>query len=371
VRVRNWPGLVWAVLLVGLAILCARLPLPASAVDRYYGRGLYPRLQPAVTRLSNLTPFSWLDLLVAVVAVLVVFGIWRVVRGPSGRRWRAFESGATAAIAGAAVLYIAFLLLWGFNYRRTPVREHLDFDRTRVNQAALKVFAEVAVEQTNHWRAELGTKGAPDRTAAEIARGLEIPFGNVTRYLNLHTAVVARPKVPLVTPYFNAAGLSGLTNPFGLETLVASDVLPHERPMVVAHEWAHLAGVGFESEATFVAFVICQRGDAAARYSAWLEVTERVVMACRLEDRQPLVRKLSPEVKADLRAAKNREKADRVVWLSTAAWDLYDTYLRAHRVPDGVHSYDAVVALLVGTPFDKTWLPVRPKMELNVTGVGK
>jgi hypothetical protein len=371
VRFSKWPGMVWAVGLVGLAVLAAGVPLPAGVIDRYYGRGLYPRLQPVLTALSNLTPLSWLDVLVVAVAGATLFSAWRVIRGPSGRRWQRFESGATVAIGGMAVLYIVFLAVWGFNYRRTPVRQDVDFDRKRVNLTAVKAFAEVAITQANHWRAELGTTGAPDRPNAEIARGLEKSLADVTTYLGRHAATPARPKVPLVTPYFNAIGLSGLTNPFGLETLIAGDLLPYERPMVIAHEWAHLAGVGLESEASFVGFVICQRGDAAARYSAWLEVVQRAVLACRLDDRPGLVYKLSPEVKADLLAARDRNRRDRVEWLSSGAWNLYDTYLKAHHVPDGVHSYDAVVALLVGTQFGQDWTPVRPRLELSVVGTGK
>jgi hypothetical protein len=43
-----------------------------------------------------------------------------------------------------------------------------------------------------------------------------------------------------------------MTDPFFLETLVASDVLPFERPFLVAHEWSHLAGIADEGEANFV-----------------------------------------------------------------------------------------------------------------------
>ena len=44
-----------------------------------------------------------------------------------------------------------------------------------------------------------------------------------------------------------------MTDPFLLETLIAPDLLEVERPFVIAHEWAHLAGYADESEANFVA----------------------------------------------------------------------------------------------------------------------
>ena len=43
-----------------------------------------------------------------------------------------------------------------------------------------------------------------------------------------------------------------MLNPFGLETIVLPDLLPYERPFVVAHEWAHLAGHADEAEASAI-----------------------------------------------------------------------------------------------------------------------
>ena len=40
--------------------------------------------------------------------------------------------------------------------------------------------------------------------------------------------------------------------PFLLETLLNPDLTPPERPAVLAHEWAHLAGYAPEDDASFV-----------------------------------------------------------------------------------------------------------------------
>ena len=45
---------------------------------------------------------------------------------------------------------------------------------------------------------------------------------------------------------------------------VVSDLPPFERPIVTAHEWAHLAGYNDEGEANFVGWLSCMRGDEAA-----------------------------------------------------------------------------------------------------------
>jgi hypothetical protein len=173
----------------------------------------------------------------------------------------------------------------------------------------------------------------------------------VLRDLGLPAVQRARPKTPVLSAWFNATGVSGMTNPFGLETLVASNLLDHERPMVVAHEWAHLAGIGPESEATFVAFLVCLRSGPDARYSAWLDLTLRVLRVLPSPEREVLAERLDPAVRTDIQAIIARNKRDQVPWLSLAAWNVYDRYLKVNRVPEGVRSYDEVVTLLVGTRF--------------------
>ena len=82
-----------------------------------------------------------------------------------------------------------------------------------------------------------------------------------------HRVVPARPKSTLLDAYFRRAGVDGMTDPFFLETLIASDLLPFERPFTVAHEWSHLAGIADEGEANFVGWLACVRASPAAQYS--------------------------------------------------------------------------------------------------------
>jgi hypothetical protein len=44
--------------------------------------------------------------------------------------------------------------------------------------------------------------------------------------------------------------------------------------------------------------------------------------------------------------------------LQAVSWRLYDRYLKANRVEQGVRSYDRVLALLIGTRFTDGWIPV-------------
>lgn len=345
-------------LLVAAALAAALVPMPPAAVETWYSRGAYPAIQPVVTGLTNTVAFSCLDVLAAAAVLAIGIGIWLVARAPRGTRWRVFWRLEIRACVIVAAGDLAFLALWGLNYQRVPLARQLAFDAARVTPEAVRRLALAAVDEANALRDGLGPP--PDVPIETLAHALAEPFAESVAALGLPDGIrPGRPKTPLVAWYFRAAGVSGMTNPLGLETLLPGNLLPHERPIVLAHEWAHLAGLGSEAEASVVAFLVCQRANQLARYSGWLHVAMRAVGNLDRRDRDEALARLSAGVVDDLRAARARSRADEVRWIRLAAWDVYDRYLRAHRVPGGIRSYDQVIQLLVGTRFDEGWVPVR------------
>jgi hypothetical protein len=236
----------------------------------------------------------------------------------------------------------------------------ISFDASRVTPASVRALADRAVAAANTLRAGLPVREAEWPADGDVARALAPPYARTIAALGLPGGVrPAQPKVPLLTVYFRAAGVSGMTNPFGLETLLADNLLPFERPLAIAHEWGHLAGLGPESEAGFVGFLTCMRADRGAQYSAWLDMALRCARGLPAPERSAVLGRLSPAVVADVCAMSARSARDEVRWLNVAAWSTYDTYLRAHRVEGGVRSYDQVVTLVVGTAMGEDWVPVR------------
>jgi hypothetical protein len=294
---------------------------------------------------------AWLDLLAAGAVVWVAWRVWRLLGAPRGRRLR--EAGLTlwrAAVAVAAG-YLLFLALWGLHYQRVPLEAAIGFDAGRVTPDRVKALAVHAVERANATRAGAGTRATREDEAAATVRDLPAPFQRTLADLGFPPARPARPKTPALTFYFNATGVSGMTNPFGLETLVAGNLLPFERPLVVAHEWGHLAGRGSESEAGFIGILTCLRGDELAQYSAWLDVALRSARGLDPAARRDVLTRLSPAVRSDVRAMVARSERDEIDLARLMAWRVYDTYLTTHGVPGGIANYDAVIKLLIGSRY--------------------
>ena len=336
-----------AALVVGAGLL-AVLPTPAARVEALYARRFYPALQNLLTPLSDSVPFAVFDLLLAGVAACV--GMWWIMalrRPGAGGRPRAVAAAGLRTIALAAGIYLVFLLVWGFNYRREPLAAKLGHDAGRVTSHALGELGVETADRLNALYAAAPRAAWPALDALPARLGPA--FEHVQRRLGGgRTAVVGVPKTTLLGPYFEWAGIDGMISPFTLEILVNDAVLPFERPYVVAHEWAHLAGYAAESEASFVGWLTCLAGDDASRYSAWLYLLPRVVRHLDETGRARVWGRLAPGPAADLRAVALRLRGA-VPVVQRNANRIYDSYLRANRVEAGIASYGEVIDLVLGT----------------------
>ena len=331
------------------AAVLAWTPLPPAFVERVYATIWYPRVQPVLTAASNTVAFAWLDplaLLTIGVVVATLIRTWRRAAGGVVRR----SAGVVVLIAQvAAALYLVFLLAWGLNYRRLPPAERLAVSRERVTPERLERLGRASLVRVN----ELYERSRSlDRLGGEpLIADLAPAFAAAERALGSgwHTAP-GRPKHSLVARFFPLAGVDGMINPFGLEVILNPEVLPFERPFVLAHEWAHLAGHAPESEASFVAFFTCLRGSRDAQYSGWLDLLLHALRAVPLASRQALLADLADGPRADIRAIQTRLRRAQPV-VHRVSWTLYDQYLRANRIESGVRNYDEVVTLVLGSRF--------------------
>jgi hypothetical protein len=139
-----------------------------------------------------------------------------------------------------------------------------------------------------------------------------------------------------------------MMNPFGLETIVSPDLLPFERPFVLAHEWAHLAGYAPEADASFVGLLAALGADAPSEYSAWLALFDHAVGQLPASEQRASVAELGPGPTADRMAIAARLD-DRIEIVARASWDTYDQYLKSQGVQEGVASYSRVVELLLAS----------------------
>jgi hypothetical protein len=344
---------------VALAAVAAWAPMPPRTIERWFSTGIYPPLQHVLTPISNTVPFAWLDILVTAGVAATLFALVRAIR----RSWRTrrvtvlLRALVQAAVAAAAV-YLVFLILWGFNYRRVPMSERLVLDRGSPDNEAVAELGLQAVARLNalHDDAHAAGWAGDVRDDGALRRAFEIVQHALS---DGRTAVPGRLKRSAFGPYFRWTSVDGMINPFALEVIANPDLLPFERSFVAAHEWSHLAGYANEAEANFVGWLTCIRADVPAQYSGWLYLFWQVNGEVRAADRARLADALAEGPRRDINAIVTRLREGQLPALRTASWLVYDQYLKANRVEEGIRSYGEVVTLILRARFDEEWVPVR------------
>lgn len=343
--VRGW-------LAVGaLAVGVALVPVPEWVVDEIYSRRLYPVVQRAMTTMSNAVPLAVLDVMIVLALGAV---LWRTAR--LSRTWRdhgavaAVSDGVRRVIRAAAVLVVVFLLAWGLNYRRVPLEAtigSLPAPLTAALQDAIADADALAV------RVRPASPAPPELEYAGIA--IDLPAAMNTALAALGRPPLAQPGRPkfslILGPFFTAAGVSGMINPFALESLVDPGLLPIERPFVLAHEWAHLAGHADEAEANAVAWLACMKGTPAMAYSANLYLITEAAGRLPSAARRSALARLAESVRGDLTLIANRVLQQQRPRVQQTAFRVYDGYLRANQVPDGTASYGRALTLILSARF--------------------
>ncbi len=334
-------------IVIAIALAAAFAPLPAAVVEARYSSGLYLAFQPALTSLSNRISFALFDALVCLVATawLATAGL-DLMRGSLGWAQVLLRVVMRSAV-WASVLYLAFLALWGLNYRREPLTRKLPFDASRVSPEHAQALLATTVDRLNALYAPAHRDGW---AASPLDSPLPGGFARALRQVGVARPVEpGRPKSTMLDWYFRRAAVEGMTDPFFLETLVNADLLPFERPLIVAHEWAHLAGFADEGEANFIGWLACLRSGAADQYSGWLFLYGEAARAVPRGVRDQETARLAEGPRLDLTAVADRLRRQTNPRISAAGWRVYDRYLRANRVEAGTASYGQVVPLILGT----------------------
>jgi hypothetical protein len=339
----------WSVVAPVLAIIAFFLPIPAWAIDDFYSRDMYTWLQRVMTTATNILPFALLDLILMLAVIGVLYRIYRLYRvarqrGVIDALWEGFRR----AIRALSIAFLLFLWAWGFNYRRLPLEGAVAAGAAPPTVESLSAAFADSASLASRLRPLAQEAGRIHSIALELREPMNVALQSLSRTPLL---TPSQPKYSLIlTPYFNWAGVTGMMNPFGHETILLPDLLPYERAFVLAHEWAHLAGHADEAEASAVGWLACMKGGPTLGYSASLFLIMESASALPDATRQELMARLDGGVKSDLDAIVERMRSQKPA-VQRMGSQLYNGYLRANRVADGTASYGRALRLILSPPF--------------------
>ncbi|MGB8646267.1 MAG: DUF3810 family protein [Anaerolineae bacterium] len=350
---KRLPRIIQSLFIVGV-VAFALLPRSSAFIENIYSNGFYPLVNRVVTPVSNSLPVSFGDLLL-IALLLGLPGWWALslARARRGHWWWQFPRLALDTLTVLAVAYLLFALSWGLSYDREPLTARLDYSEQRVTVDGEHQLLALDVQQLNALAPLAHSQPFP--VGDQLYPALHASFASVVSDLgtNFSTFGVA-PKHSLLDFYFEATGVSGFTDPWTHEVILNESLLPVERPFTLAHEWGHLAGYASESEANFIGMLTCLRSDQPSiRYAGWLSL---YMWLPQPPGGGPAV---APEVEADLQAIRVRIAAHENKQASKVERNMYDGYLKANRVQEGIDNYGLFVRLMLGTRFVADWQPLR------------
>lgn len=371
---RRWkPFVAPSCLLVAAFALQLFAAFNPHLTEHYYSRTAYPRVVQLLSFAGSLTRLSLAEVLSAVLLVLLF--AWLTAQAHSLIRKRAEARALLLSLLKKSLWTIGigasvFMLAFGFNYRRLPLAENLELEQREPLPYEADFISRALIEGINRNYAE-GVKdnyeeGGDNRVenrAAADERGSSMPLSREQLYEVVKSAYESEPLLrelaaggaaPPKPVYFSSImsrfGISGIYSPFTGEPNYNAAQVDCDLPFTIAHEMAHQRGFARESEANFVAFLVCIKASHPyVRYSGFLNALRvlGVLQRASPERYREMLASIEPGPRADLKAraafwARYRGR------LSDFGNRLNHAYLRANGIKSGVRNYNESVWLIIG-----------------------
>lgn len=270
-RLRQWRWFSLGVLALLLRELMARYP---DKTDQFYSRGLFPIIRTGLDYTLGIFPFPSVFLFVAFILFLIILFFRRLAKRKAPRAKGVYVIQSILNFAGGLVFF--FLLLWGFNYQRSPLATQLGLEVKPMDLTELQIELEWNYAQLISLRRQLTSDTLPIETIPTYSI-LENQVRDVLKEQlpRIGLSYVGRPRTKQFPPagLMRRLGVLGIYFPFVGESYLDPVLHPLEKPFTIAHEMAHSIGITDEGEANFVAWIVSSRsGDSLIAYTAALRL---------------------------------------------------------------------------------------------------
>ncbi len=342
-------------LLGGLALIWL-FSLSPDLIEKYYSQGLYPLLAQALGYFSYLLPLSLAELLVLMAVLGLLLGLIKQglkIRGGSLALKAAIKKDTLFLIMSFSLVYLLFLLLWGFNYYRLPLTELMGFDTSQIRAEELQSLCMQLIQESNELRMALpeDSEGVVMGEKTEVLQRAGEGYTQLAGIYQQLGGNYGKPKALVMSKVLSHLGLSGIYFPFTAEANVNMEIPTPLFPATVAHEMAHGRGIAREDEANYVAYLSCrQHPDPYHQYSGTLLALLNAMNAlARLDYEQYQYLRLAyaAGIKRDF-AAISEYWQQYEGTVARASARVNDLYLQFNGQEEGINAYGRMVDLLIG-----------------------
>jgi len=347
-------------ILIALAAGIKILSLFPDAVEKYYSNGIYPVIARLQRLLFGWLPFSAGDIFYGLVGAGLVYGLVMLIRRTIRRQANGayFKAVLRNTVFILLLVYVYFNLSWGLNYDRRGIAYQLQLNVLAYSTSELDTLLRQVIVKLD------GVDSLAHLQRAAQADNSTLFDGAVHSYKALSSQDVrfAYPsssvKASLYSYLGDYLGFGGYYNPFTGEAQVNTTMPVFTRPYTTCHEIGHQLGYAKENEANFVGYLAArQSNDPAFRYSVYFDLYLYAARELYMRDSmllRPLKARLSSSVKADFKELQrfNRQYENP---FEPVVRRLYGGYLRVNQQPQGMRTYNEVVAWLVAYGKKNGW----------------
>ncbi len=317
-------------------------------VEEVYSAHFYPVISSLLRILTRYIPFSFGDVLYMLVCIWLLFAIIRFFfRKPT---WKKLFISLRNLIVKCLWIYIIFLVFWALNYYRKGIGYTMDLVPDKYSTEDLKnVTAQLRNKLNINRRLmdSLQISYTDDKTTFDKAINLYDSAKKTYPYLTYDHPDV---KKMIFGTIGNYCGYLGYYNPFTGEAQVNTKVPPFMIPFTTCHEIGHQIGFASESEASFAGYLVIRSGNSVVfKYSAYFDLFAYANSELWLRDSVAALQNkqlLDTSVRQDYHTYRQYSEAYKNP-IEPLLTTLYGNYLKAHNQPEGIESYDEVVAWLV------------------------
>ncbi len=341
----------WIILVIAAVVIKLFSFFP-NAVEKYYSTGVYKYIARLLRMVFGWIPFSVGDILYALAALYLIYQLIlflkKLLRKQVDRDYL-FSSGKKL-IFSALVIYILFNSLWGLNYNRLGIAHQLQLNVQPYSTKELQSILQIIVARLNN----LDSVARIERD--EYERKNFLFSRSVEAYQNLANSnpIFGYPSPSVKPSIFSYAGdylgFTGYYNPFSGEAQVNTTVPVFIQPFTTCHEIGHQLGYAKENEANFAGYLSAKSsGNKAFQYSVYFDLYLYAAKELYMRDSAllvPLRESLRPAIRKDyrdLRAFYKKYENPFEPLISR----LYGNFLKANQQPQGMMSYNAVIAWLI------------------------
>ncbi len=341
----------WAIvifLIIGIRIFSSN----QLWVEQFYSCGFYVFFSKILRIVFGWIPFSLGDILYFLSFCWLIWKIIKNVRLLFKKPWdkrRAFQKILNLLFLFATI-YVVFYLFWGMNYDRKGIAFQLQITPQGYDTTDLLMIENILLKKVNATKLAVIKNHEKYPSTAQLILRAKRSYADAQQKFPFLKYDQTSVKSSLYGTLGDYLGFTGYYNPFTGEAQINTTVPQMLRPYIATHEMAHQLGYAKENEANFVGYLAAVNSrDTLFHYSTYLDLflyTNREIFYFDSLSARNTMEKLNPFVKADIEELR-QFNIDHQSFLEPIITWMYGNYLKLNNQPKGIHSYNAVVGMLV------------------------